>query len=201
MRMSDRIGTPVFYSETHAAAHEAALLVAAGRRDAAIQLLERETAGAGGVPDRQAWLVLFSCYRHAGERERFDRLLPLYSAAFPGATPPSWSPPNPTVAPGVVAAPAALAQGCDFLQRLVAHAAGRRTLAIDMAGVETIDFGYTGSLAATLRALGIQGKRVLLANISEAHAALLEAFDVHTHATLLRRGGAEAAVEKIAVAA
>ena len=65
IRTSDRIGTPLFCSETHAAAHEAALLYAAGQGGAAIRLLERETASAGGVPDKQAWLVLFSCYRHA----------------------------------------------------------------------------------------------------------------------------------------
>jgi ABC-type transporter Mla MlaB component len=70
---------------------------------------------------------------------------------------------------------------------LVEAAKSRRTIGVDFSRVERIDFGFAPALCALLRGWGMQGRRVILANIAELHAELLQCVGLGAHVALLRR--------------
>jgi hypothetical protein len=61
---------------------------------------------------------------------------------------------------------------------------------VDMGAVERIDFQFAPEMCALLRGYGQQGKRIILANISDLHAELLEAIGGGGKIVLLRRRAA-----------
>src|SRR5262249_50410758 len=73
------------------------------------------------------------------------------------------------------------------MAELAAHAASRAEVAIDMSKVLRIDFGYVSTFFDTVKAIQLAGKRVILADLSEVNAALLEALGVNRYAILVRR--------------
>jgi anti-anti-sigma regulatory factor len=187
----NRCGDPQLFSEEHTAAQTAALLFAAGFTPQAIALLESEVA-AGGKDVRQSHLVLFDLYHAAGMREAFDELLSSYHAAFPDCPSPSWGFPASIATAGALVLEGVLDQASKCVADLWAHGASRRTMAIDMSRVERIGFDVAGHFAACLRVFHVQGKRVILANISALHSALFEALGVDQCAAFLRRRGSDA---------
>jgi anti-anti-sigma regulatory factor len=70
---------------------------------------------------------------------------------------------------------------------LNAHAASRSEVTLDMGKVSRIDFHYTGHFLDLVKGFQLAGKRVILANLSELNAALLEAIGANRYAILVRR--------------
>ena len=70
---------------------------------------------------------------------------------------------------------------------LAAHAASGSEIVVDMGKVLRIDFAAGAQFFETVKAIQLAGKRVILSNLSELNAALLEAFGFNRHAILIRR--------------
>ena len=156
---------------------------------------------------RPYWSVLFELLILQGKSEAFEELALEYAVAFE-VSPPNWeiyvntvaaavaksSPPQPAqkaspVAPdagfelkGVLSTASAAQVG-----ELNAHAATRPEVVVDMAKVLRIEFGYTSALFDVIKAIQLAGKRVILTNLNEVNAALLEALGVNRYAILVRR--------------
>lgn len=75
----------------------------------------------------------------------------------------------------------------EMLQQLSIYAASRQEVAVDMSGLMRIDFMAVGSFVEVVRAIHLQQKRVILSNINELVAALLEVFGMPKHAILMRK--------------
>ena len=58
---------------------------------------------------------------------------------------------------------------------------------VDMGKVLRVEFGYTAALFDVVKAIQLAGKRVILTNLNELNAALLEALGVNRYAILVRR--------------
>jgi anti-anti-sigma regulatory factor len=56
-----------------------------------------------------------------------------------------------------------------------------------MAKVLRIDFAYPAAFFDAVKAIQLAGKRVILTELNEINAALLEAFGVNRYAILVRR--------------
>jgi hypothetical protein len=177
-----RSGTNALYAEALPVLHEAAVLFAAGFVHDAIALMEKQIETSS--LDRQAWLVLFDLYYAAGKKDAFGRLSTKYRADFPGYIARAWGAPVPVMSPGTLLLAGLVDQRCSL--RLQEHAAGRRAFALDFAQVERIAFDFIGPFAGLLRTLHMQGKHVILANISEIHVVLLEAFGIERQVLLVR---------------
>jgi ABC-type transporter Mla MlaB component len=67
------------------------------------------------------------------------------------------------------------------------HAAARTEVVVDMSSVLRIDFGYMAAFFDVIKAIQLAGKRVILAELNELNAALLEALGVNRYAILVRR--------------
>ena len=70
---------------------------------------------------------------------------------------------------------------------LNAHAATRAEVVVDMSKLLRIEFGFTGAFFDAIKAVQLAGKRVILTNLNELNAALLEAMGVNRYAILVRR--------------
>jgi anti-anti-sigma regulatory factor len=70
---------------------------------------------------------------------------------------------------------------------LAAHAAAGSEIVVDMSRVLRIDFTASAQFFEVVKAVQLAGKRVILSNLSELNAALLEAFGFNRHAILIRR--------------
>jgi anti-anti-sigma regulatory factor len=79
------------------------------------------------------------------------------------------------------------AASANQVAELNAYAAGRTEVVIDMSKVLRIEFGYTSAFFDVIKAIQLAGKRVILADLSELNAALLEALGVNRYAILVRR--------------
>ena len=66
-------------------------------------------------------------------------------------------------------------------------AASRQEVVVDMGKVLRIDFGFTSTFFDAVKAIQLAGKRVILTNLNEINAALLEAMGVNRYAILVRR--------------
>jgi len=73
------------------------------------------------------------------------------------------------------------------IAELNAYAATRNEVAVDMSKVLRIEFGYVSAFFDVVKAIQLAGKRVILANLNEVNAALLEAMGVNRYAILVRR--------------
>jgi anti-anti-sigma regulatory factor len=181
-----RTGTAHLHTGELESATEAAVLFAANFVDAAMDLLRAETERSMERAEIGPWLMLLEVYHLTGRRSEFDALAARYRRAFEVSTPPSWGLPAPVSAPSMISLDGVIASNRD-LARLVDHASTCRTVAIDMSGVQRIDFAFASSFSELLRTFHSEGKRVILANISEINATLLETLGANHHLVLLRR--------------
>lgn len=155
---------------------------------------------------RPYWLLLFELYIVEGKMAEFEDLGLEYAVAFE-MSPPSWE----TYVNSVAAAAAKAATGskpaaeaaapeggyllkgvlsaasANQIAELNAHAATRAEVTIDMSKVLRVDFAFTSAFFDVVKAIQLAGKRVILANLSELNAALLEALGVNRYAILVRR--------------
>lgn len=155
---------------------------------------------------RSYWQLLFELCILQGKRELHEELSLEYAVAFEQPPAPPWETyvnsltaaaqrgqapaaretgngkDNGAVLRGVVSS---ASQG-QFAE-LTARAASGSEIVIDMEKVLRIDFCAGSQFFEVVKAIQLAGKRVILANLSELNAALLEAFGFNRHAILLRR--------------
>jgi ABC-type transporter Mla MlaB component len=153
------------------------------------------------------WQLLFEILILQGKAQEFEDLGLQYAVAFE-VSPPSWEVyVNPvadaaskTVANGSAAASESAGAEAGFVLKgvvsvssanqiaeLNAWAATRSEVTIDMAKVLRVEFGFTAAFFDVVKAIQLAGKRVILANLNELNAALLEAMGVNRYAILVRR--------------
>ena len=154
---------------------------------------------------RPFWLLLFELFVLQGKDTEFEDLGMEYAVAFE-ISPPSWEVYVNTVSAAAarttpaapVAAPAPEAgfelkgvltttTSANQIAELNGYAASRNEVVVDMSKVMRIDFSFTGAFFDAIKAIQLAGKRVILANLNELNAALLEALGVNRYAILVRR--------------
>jgi anti-anti-sigma regulatory factor len=152
------------------------------------------------------WELRFELLILQCKMDAFEELALEYAVAFE-ISPPNWEVyVNPIAAevakvPAPPAAPMAPAEphagfalrgvvssaSANQVAELNAYAAAQAEVAIDMSKVLRIDFAFTSTLFEAIKAIQLAGKRVILANLNELNAALLEALGVNRYAILVRR--------------
>ncbi len=174
----------------------------------ALEKLLRAALNEGATEaQRPYWLLLFELRILQGKMEEFEELGLEYAVAFE-QSPPSWEPYVNTVAAAAarLAMPAAAAAAnpnapeagfalkgvlstasANQMSELNAYAAGRSEVVLDMAKVLRVDYAYTATFFDVVKAIQLAGKRVILTNLNELNAALLEALGVNRYAILVRR--------------
>ena len=155
---------------------------------------------------RPFWLLLFELYVLQGKDEAFEELGLEYAVAFE-MSPPNWEVYVNTVSaaaasttPATPATPASSPPEAGYalkgvlsstsgnqIAEMNGHAASRSEVVVDMGKVMRVDFTFTGVLFDAIKAIQLAGKRVILTNLSELNAALLEALGVNRYAILVRR--------------
>jgi len=157
------------------------------------------------TPEEQKpyWLLLFELLILQGRMNDFEELGLEFAVAFE-MSPPSWevyvnkvAEAAKASAPAAVARPAAepgfalkgvlSSSSAAQLAELNAFAASQPEVAVDMSKVLRIDFPFTAAFFDAIKAIQLAGKRVILTDISEINAALLEALGVNRYAILVRR--------------
>ncbi|HZZ92675.1 MAG TPA: STAS domain-containing protein [Usitatibacter sp.] len=152
------------------------------------------------------WELLFELFILQGKMAEFEDLGLEFAVAFE-MSPPSWEAYVNTVAEAVKAQVPARAEpagraepesgfalkgvlstaSTQQMADLSAHAASQTEVVVDMSRLLRIDFAFTSAFFETVKALQLAGKRVILANLNELNAALLEALGVNRYAILVRR--------------
>jgi len=152
------------------------------------------------------WILLFELLILQGKSTEFEELGLEFAVAF------EMSPPNWEVYVNSVAADAAKSTGgakgpgpaqppeagfalkgvlspssANQIAELNAHAAAKTEVAVDMTKVLRVDFSFTATFFDAVKAIQLAGKRVILTNLNELNAALLEAMGVNRYAILVRR--------------
>jgi anti-anti-sigma regulatory factor len=170
----------------------------------AMDNLERVLRGAFNERASEAtkpfWLLLFELYILQGKGEAFEELGLEFAVAFE-VSPPNWEAYVNSIAQAAAKAPPAAAlpepgfslkgvispvSGNQFAD-LAGFAATQQEAVIDMSKVLRIDFAACHQFFEVVKAIQLGGKRVILSNLSELNAALLEAFGFNRHAILIRR--------------
>lgn len=151
------------------------------------------------------WSLLFELYILDGRLAEYEELGLEYAVAFE-MSPPPWEAVNrPTGAAEAGAASAAAnntssgpsghplkgvfsaASSKEMLQQLSVYASSKQEVLVDMSALMRIDFSATGQFFEAIRAIHLGQKRVILANLNELTAALLEVFGMTKHAILMRK--------------
>jgi hypothetical protein len=179
----EKTGSALLYSERFDPLTEASILFSAGFHDAAMGLL-RPIASCTNAAGRDASDMLLAIYRALDRREPFEEMARELRRRF-GEAGCGWDRDH-APAPGSIGLEGILASP-DDLEPFAAQARGRGTVAVDFGRVLRIDFGFAPALCARLRIFKLQGRHVILGNITELHARLLEAFGADHHAVILRR--------------
>ena len=153
---------------------------------------------------RPYWLLLFELMILQARNLDFEELGLEYAVAFE-MSPPNWEVYVNTVAAAASRqavedkAPAGTPEGGFELKGVISaasgnqiaemngHAAERAEVVVDMGKVLRIEFAYTSAFFDVIKAIQLAGKRVILTNLNEVNAALLEALGVNRYAILLRR--------------
>lgn len=154
---------------------------------------------------RSHWQLLFELCVLQGKRELHESLSLEFAVAFEQPAPP-WEeyvnplsgtpqrgqapagrdPGNGTPSFVVLRGVISSASQAQFVG-LADQAASGPEVVIDMAKVLRIEYSTTAQFFEVVKAIQLAGKRVILANLTELNAALLEAFGFNRHAILLRR--------------
>ena len=156
---------------------------------------------------RPYWLLLFELYILQGKMNEFEELGLEFAVAFE-MSPPNWEVYVNKVAADAAKAPPAAKAGSapaapeagfelkgvlstassNQIAELNAYAADARTeVVVDMAKVLRVEFGFAAAFFDVVKAIQLAGKRVILTNLNELNAALLEAMGVNRYAILVRR--------------
>ncbi len=153
---------------------------------------------------RSFWLLLFELFVLQGKMEPFEELALEYAVAFE-ISPPTWETYENPVSVAVVHVPTADAEATGrsesgFAMKgvisaasqnqfadLSAYAATSSQVVVDMQKVMRVEFTAADQFFEVIKAIQLAGKRVILSNLSELNAALLEAFGFDRHAILIRR--------------
>jgi anti-anti-sigma regulatory factor len=159
------------------------------------------------APEEQKpfWLLLFEMLILQGRMEDFEELGMEFAVAFE-MSPPNWevyvnkvAEQARAAAPAGGAAPRPMseagfglkgvlsASSAGQIAELNTYASTRPEVVVDMARVLRIDFAYTAAFFDVIKAIQLAGKRVILTDINELNAALLEALGVNRYAILVRR--------------
>lgn len=170
-------------------------------------LLKKSINDATGQPitaSQGYWSLLFELFILDGRLEEYEELGLEYAVAFEMSPPPWEVVARPTggadaEGPAATSKSAPSAQGFplkgvisasskDMLQQLAIHAASKpQEVLIDMSGLMRIDFNAAGQFFESIRAIHLGQKRVILSNLNELVAALLEVFGMTKHAILMRK--------------
>jgi len=162
-----------------------------------------ELSGPAGKP---YWELLFELYILQGKTVEFEELGLEFAVAFE-MSPPIWEVYVNSVAEAAKAsAPSApepaekgepeagyamkgvlSASSANQMAELNAYAAAQSEVVVDMSRLLRIDFAFTSAFFEAVKAFQLAGKRVILANLNELNAALLEALGVNRYAILVRR--------------
>jgi anti-anti-sigma regulatory factor len=156
---------------------------------------------------RSYWMLLFEIHILQGRAEEFEELGLEFAVAFE-MSPPSWevyankvseeatkSAAASRVIPSSGPAPEAgfalkgvlSVASANQIAELNAYAATRTETVVDMAKVLRVEFAYASTFFDVVKAIQLAGKRVILTNLNELNAALLEAMGVNRYAILVRR--------------
>jgi anti-anti-sigma regulatory factor len=160
---------------------------------------EKQTQG-----QKPYWQLMFELCILQGKDAEFEELGLEYAVAFE-VSPPPWeiyinsvsAAVKTSVAKEVAAAKPAengfplkgvvSVASANQIAELNAYAASRPEVILDMARVSRIEFMYTGVFVDIIKSLQLAGKRVILSNLNELNAALLEALGANRYAILVRR--------------
>jgi anti-anti-sigma regulatory factor len=155
------------------------------------------------------WELLFELYIVQGKMNEFEELGLEYAVAFE-MSPPIWESyvnsvsdavakaTGPAAKPAPTAAQSTHEAGYELkgvlsvasanqIAELNAYAATRTEVVVDMGKVLRVEFGFTSAFFDVIKAIQLAGKRVILTNLNELNAALLEALGVNRYAILVRR--------------
>lgn len=163
-------------------------------------LLKKCINEAPGAKSKGYWNLLFELYILDGKLQEYEDLGLEYAVAFE-TSPPAWETVvRPTGTPEIAeAAPAEAASvgfplkgvlgtsSKDMLAQLAIYAAARQEVVIDMGALMRIDFAASGLFFEAIRSIHLAQKRVILSNLNELVAALLEVFALNKHAILMRK--------------
>ena len=166
-----------------------------------------EAGGAALAASQGWWSLLFELTILDGRTDEYEELGLEYAIAFE-ISPPPWevvvrptgfgdSAPNADKdAPADAAGAARVGfplngvvgqSSKEMLQQLSNFAASKQEVLIDMSGLLRIDFAVAGQFFESIRAIQLSQKRVILSNLNELVAALLEVFGMSKHAILMRK--------------
>ena len=174
-----------------------------------LEKLLRGTFNEGtGDAVRPYWMLLFEIYILQGKMTEFEELGLEFAVAFE-MSPPNWEVYVNSVAASVaksaagaaaaLSAPAAGPEAgfamkgvlspssANQLTELGAHAASRAEVVVDMSKLLRVEFGFAAAFFDAVKAIQLAGKRVILTNLNEINAAMLEAMGVNRYAILVRR--------------
>ncbi len=153
---------------------------------------------------RPFWMLLFELHILQGKLDPFEELGLEFAVAFE-MSPPPWEAYENSVAALAAKAPSSKveaasppeagfamkgvvsAASANQVAELNAYAASRSEVVVDMGRVLRVEFGFTSAFFDVVKSIQLAGKRVILTNLNEINAALLEALGVNRYAILVRR--------------
>jgi hypothetical protein len=151
-----------------------------------MDVLRGQIEAQGAACGQATWNMLLDVFRACDKTAAFQSLAARYARTFACAVP-EWKPQErATEGPRMLRLEGVLAARAD-ISALIAQTRVRNMVPVDMGGVTRIDFAFAADLCALLHEYGTQGKRVILANLSDLHAELLEAVAAPRRLALLRR--------------
>jgi ABC-type transporter Mla MlaB component len=161
-----------------------------------------ETTGLPLNASQGFWSLLFELYIFEGKTNEYEELGLEYAVAFE-MSPPAWQAVNrplsddDTTATTTASADKATmgfpikgvvsAASKDVLQQLSLYAASKQEVVIDTSDLMRIDFTAVTMFFEAIRGIHSGQKRVILSNLNELVAALLEVFGITKHAILMRK--------------
>ena len=173
---------------------------------AALETLLKERINDAGVDKDRAlgfWSFMFELYVSDGKLTEYEELGLEYAVAFE-MSPPAWeaitrptgsadADDAPKVAPGAMTPIGYPLKGVfnleskDVAMALSVHASKVQEVVIDMGALMRVDFAAASYFFETIRSLQSGQKRIILSNLNELVAALLEVFGMQKHAMLMRK--------------
>ena len=153
---------------------------------------------------RPYWALLFELYILLGKAQEFEDLGLEFAIAFE-MSPPNWetyvnsvaatakasasakAPPPPPAEGGVALKGVISAASANQVAELNGYASNRTEVAVDMSKVMRVEFNFIANFFEAIRVLQAAGKRVIITNLNELNAGLLEALGINRFAILVRR--------------
>jgi len=173
-------------------------------------MLKASINEASGAPLSQSqgwWSLMFELMILDGRIDEYEELGLEYAVAYE-ISPPPWEvvvrPTGTAEGAPIVSADTAAEHGAstplgfplsgvvgqngrEMLQQLSIFATSRQEVLVDMSGLLRIDFAVAGMFFESIRSIQLSQKRVILSNLNELVAALLEVFGMSKHAILMRK--------------